>query len=1277
MKPKIFAILLSVVALSAFPAFGADNYAATLTQDWKTTSDLLTTTQSRWGSGWDGKIYVNDATNKILYSYSEFGRDQVGSSDAQGSAIAHDSNGNLIIGKNPFSNNTAPLAWRLLKKGETSFSDITITLPDGVSNGVMQGMGPVIGNLSTGGAAMFLIPSGNSGVAKIYLSDGVYKSSKALSEILTSATSDAQMIAVPIDDGNLVNSDAVAVRYRQNKFLRYNGIEYAEDYAPNINTTAGGTYFKLKGILFSVVPIGVNYTNGFEIVDIDNQEVVATHCADFTTYVAVANPNCLNAQVIDDKTVRIYQYVPGQVAAQYTFALSDPITAPTNASVSVKKDLDVNQPGRQDAVLTWNEVSGAASYTVERKSGDSWTAIAIGLTECTHTIADLKSETTYRVKAVDGSGDEGVPSVELTAVPEFIPHIPEWEEDIRVYEGRSRTQLLWKHTYGIEPDAYDIFRNGSLIASDILVLNYVDTEVPAGSARYLIKSVYYTDAENKVRRPESAVSAEKVAEISERNPADELYGITEVYDYPITSESPFASEGDLPAFTDQNIYRQGAYYNGHWYLAQKWNSEHANFAAATEGGIVCIDADAASAEAMASSAKKVYTLDRGANVGIAVDDKGTFFVRTAPSGQYGYAGAMTKGVFLKFNDDLTNAASSTEVDFSSLGLPHRTDYVSMKGDLLGESGGTLYLAPSYGGSADGRTAWTIDFKNGAIADHKTFNSHTADLTRGGAENYVFPLDSRDDFIHQVRSVGYFNVDPSTSTANTLYTKNSRINNSGGISLWFNRDLFIITPQASSSKNSGDFIVVTGKPDPDKLGDGTKVQNAADVLLTGEDVIPLLQVKQKEYAGVATNSNGVWFGVEPNETNKYFDLYVYVPAVRFAKYRIYPYADLIAPELSMDVAIQYSREGENPIDITSFKGTARWKKITYSGDYEFKLYDLQISVDGNAIERHYINADGKECDADGNLMTDGIQCGVDGDYFTYSIDNLDSRVYTAVLKAVFVKTNDKSWSQTSEPVFASDNTDYTPDAPKGTVRVIKETNTWTDRDDDSVTRRNYRVDIDFNAPAFDRLDPQPVSYYEIWYHKPGEAAGTYTHKLSDLNVMNGTAKDLRGQDRVAGTYDFTNSRHQVVAGQGDNAVCCYFHQPEVDASSGNLLDENEDPAKWTFIVRAKYAADAQNKNIAKDSDTEMSPVDGGTTGILEVIGDTDTSESITPAITTGPVTVTSAVAIESVTVYAANGSVVLTAAGNGETTMTLDIARLRSGVYFVSVNTGRAHKVIKR
>lgn len=308
---------------------------ATLTQDWKQTSDILAAqTASRWASGWDGKIYVNDYANSVLYYYTSTGKTQVGTS-AAGTAIAHDDAGNIILGTTIWT--AAATSWKILPAGSSTFQDLTVTLPDGVSTHYIQYIGHVAGNMmSSDGGALFLFPNTQSTVAKIVIKNGAQASATAIP--VSALTADAQSFAVPLTSDP--TSDAIAARVRANNhFYYHNGTEFVAYEDNGINKTQGGTLFTLNGTLYNVQPIGTNYLDGFQVVDIDNNKIVATHTAELTTAAYSPNANCISAEVTGDYEAKLYQYVPGQMAAQYTFKL-DTTTGVEN--VAVGKDAVVN-----------------------------------------------------------------------------------------------------------------------------------------------------------------------------------------------------------------------------------------------------------------------------------------------------------------------------------------------------------------------------------------------------------------------------------------------------------------------------------------------------------------------------------------------------------------------------------------------------------------------------------------------------------------------------------------------------------------------------------------------------------------------------------------------------------------------------------------------------------------------------------------------------------------------------------------------------------------------
>lgn len=365
---------------------------ATLTQDWTVTTDLIAAqTESRWASGWDGKIYVNDYANSVLYYYTSAGKTKVGTS-AAGTAIAHDDKGNIMLGTTIWTG--ACNSFKILPAGSSTFEDIAITLPGNMTSNYVQYIGHIAGDItSSTGGALFLFPNTSTSVAKILIKN---KAQASGTEIPVGViTADAQSFATPLTSEPA--SDAIAARIRSgNHFYYHNGTGFVA-YADNgINKTQGGTFFTLNGTLFSVQPIGVNYLDGFQVVDITNNKILASHTAQLTSPAYSPNANCITAQVVGDYEARLYQYVPGQLAAQYTFKL-DTTTGIEDVAFDNEHTANIYINGD---LLT---ISGLKPTTVTLFSA---AGSIVALEENTQTIDISKlPKGIYIVKATDASGN--------------------------------------------------------------------------------------------------------------------------------------------------------------------------------------------------------------------------------------------------------------------------------------------------------------------------------------------------------------------------------------------------------------------------------------------------------------------------------------------------------------------------------------------------------------------------------------------------------------------------------------------------------------------------------------------------------------------------------------------------------------------------------------------------------------------------------------------------------------------------------------------------------
>lgn len=290
-----------------------------LIQEWaQTEGHLAANSASRWATAFDGKIYVNDHSASKLYYWTKNGKTDTGITSAAGTGITSDAAGNIIVSTSMYAGGNT--AMKVLPAGGSSMRDLTITMPSGVAAAQMQYIGKATGDIMGNGGALYLFPSGATSVAKITFKNGVQQSSEAIA--VGVITADGQSFATPLSNDYTSNNIAVRVR-AQRHFYHNNGGAFVA-YADNgIKTTQGGTIFKLGDVYYGVEPIGTSYRDGFQIVDLNNNIVVATHTEELTSTAASPNSNCIIAENNNDNTVNIYQYVPGQLATMYTFEVEE------------------------------------------------------------------------------------------------------------------------------------------------------------------------------------------------------------------------------------------------------------------------------------------------------------------------------------------------------------------------------------------------------------------------------------------------------------------------------------------------------------------------------------------------------------------------------------------------------------------------------------------------------------------------------------------------------------------------------------------------------------------------------------------------------------------------------------------------------------------------------------------------------------------------------------------------------------------------------------------
>jgi len=353
--------------------------AQTLTLDWSHTTDIPAAANARWGTGFDGKVWTNDKSVQHLIYWDETGKTEL-QTGTNGTAISVDDAGNILINSG-FPNVDSSTAFQILPAGGDALQPLTVTMPANATAGRMDFMGRANGNiLSEEGGAIYLCPQNSTAVAKIFIANGVQVPEKSKSfAVETAGGTDG--VAQPLDN-NPENDNYVACPNRTLKgFIGYTNV--------GANSTAAGDVVTLNGVTYSIEPTGTDYCDGFQIVDRSTDKVVATHEEEYSTAAARPNQNALTAEKVDEYTANIYQYVPGQLVAKYTFSLPKPVLLEARNAYAYDIKVEhhtgnhvvsyrLNAPASQVKVQLWADGDGEvvkeydgttiAQYTDENKT---------------------------------------------------------------------------------------------------------------------------------------------------------------------------------------------------------------------------------------------------------------------------------------------------------------------------------------------------------------------------------------------------------------------------------------------------------------------------------------------------------------------------------------------------------------------------------------------------------------------------------------------------------------------------------------------------------------------------------------------------------------------------------------------------------------------------------------------------------------------------------------------------------------------------------------------
>ena len=937
----------------------------------------------------------------------------------------------------------------------------------------------------------------------------------------------------------------------------------------------------------------------------------------------------------------------GEATTSNSINVINAVGAPiSNLAYTYLKNTETNV-GRQDITLTWNAPTGMVNTTLTgyKVYREGSLLATLGADALTYTNTGVKQNYTYKVvPTFDGLTEDAsfgleVTTTEVQAGVLVAPVISE----TRNYEGYSLVEIFFKmpNYAPYKPLYFNLYRDGKLIQGKLQSYNTLDESLVRASVettvKYQVEAVYGSAAD--VYPPIDSVKSDiTTLVIAPRDWAKTGYILQEVYNVPINE---IADDKKPALFDNNNYYRQGQFRDGKWYIAQRSDNLSkqdedptsgggqidSNVASAT-GGILVFNAE--NADQVKSGYEKIFTKSAFENVGIAMDDAGTLFVRnnnfdklkaTVPTGhgdesawgwmKDAFERRITEGTFYKRNADGTYSEVATKLDLSKIWTDNRwidrmyftglasngqvigrSDYYHMWGDVLSAEGGYLILSPSWT-----RTAFKVKIVNGQYVSHEVNEFNRYENTgyllepKTGTENYGFHLDGRDDVTVQIRSNGYYGVhewsEAGTTGWHPIYTADSRINNAGGTSIQafgevdgtgrHTGELFIITPQSMHSHNVGDFLIsrATKENADDYADEGS--------LMPSTPVAQYIQTDARSNS-TATNANGNWFHAEKGtyasamkDDDECVDIYQYVPGTRFARYRLIPSNQFPPVQPTLDITTAYN---DDKTDITHFDGVATWQRPAgfgrSTGSANAKVVSYLFEMHNNKNEL-VTSAELPEL-----YKTDGTP--VDDEYvydFNYTDTtgnkDIDFGRYSVNVRVKY-QTKDGLY-HISDPLYAEDIHDY-PAKPAENLYIeafVAEDITiggWTQKEDGSwvvETQKadRYRIDLDFSKPT----DAEPVSYYTL----KAVVNKTADYKGDTINIENFLLHN--GAEIKDGKLWAKTTSTSQIPGTYDfeNAKAPYY--TTVDDNGDGLYNVTDGGSRQNVVLSYFYDVPVNNDGIA--------------------------------------------------------------------------------------------------
>ena len=786
-------------------------FTFTTTKLWESKGEIATADlyDSRGIAVSNNKAYIMAAKHTSAISYVDFdNKDKAWSSfetgfNAQiyGYAIDNDDSGNIIIQSAPRYGEAATQL-TIYPAGATSNANKkNITLSGEYLPNSRADFFAAQGNLlSDEGGYLWMVPISDQKIIRLRIVNGNITGVDTWPQTFATSANQNQIIIRPLLDGRLY------IHHRSNEYKIINlpapGTEITSNMIELLSTPTaeklsysyvGSDMFILQGHTFHVRNDGTKDKGiGIAIKNLTEKDKEGNGDATYTPFngkdvngadngiTGIAGyGSVVRAVKVNDYNYDVYSHSPNhgvtvyRVSAKASNIKTDKLSS---LSYNYLESTDAEGNKVQDIKLTWEAPKDAtpSKYKVYRDGSPLATVDASTLT---YTDNGVTQNHTYKVVPIfTGVNEDALLGLEVTTTEvENILYAPEITE-IRNHDGYSIVEIFYKMPAESKTEQiayYNIYRNGVLLETGLTQYNFIDDQLPkidkAVDYTYIVEAVYKPEYDNATR-----TSKEETVTVKARDWSLSGYQLQEVYNIPISPEI-----GNLPNnFTNEEYYRQGHFYNGSWYIAQRAdnlakrddpnytasdkNTEIVSAKAGTTGGVVSIKAIEEN-DVLTGFTGKPITSEAFASVGLAIDDAGNVFMRhnngsnadmatTAPAIDKitglpvswltyiadGFTRRITRGAIYKRNEDGTYSTTPSVINLNPLWTSNdwintmtctykngevgdkngqvtgRSDYYYMYGDVMSAEGGYLLLSPSWT-----RTIFKVKIANGKYVNHET------------------------------------------------------------------------------------------------------------------------------------------------------------------------------------------------------------------------------------------------------------------------------------------------------------------------------------------------------------------------------------------------------------------------------------------------------------------------------------------------------------------------------------------------------------------------------